>query len=376
MPFLPITKKEMIASGITKPDFVFVTGDAYIDHPSFGCAIITRVLENFGYKCCIISQPNINNLEEFKEFGEPRLGFLVSSGNIDSMVNHYTVARRRRTKDYYTPNGEMGKRPDRATTLYSKIIRELYPNTPIILGGIEASLRRLSHYDYWDNKVLKSILIDSKADMVVYGMGEKPIVEIADALASGLNIKDIIYIRNTVYKTNNLDMVAFKAITLPTYKNSSLNKEEYLKSFTLQYNNTDAFNGKALIEEYEQTFVVQNPPEFALTTEEMDAIYALPYMRETHPLIEKKGHVPAIDEVKFSIIANRGCFGGCHFCALTMHQGRIIQSRSKDSVVNEALLITSMEDFKGYIHDVGGPTANFYNKACSKQEEFGACVNK
>ncbi len=376
MPFLPLTRKEMFAQGIEEPDFIFVTGDAYIDHPSFGCAIITRVLENFGYKCCIISQPDIKIKEEFKEFGKPRLGFLVSSGNIDSMVNHYTVAKKRRTKDYYTPNGEMGKRPDRAVIVYSRIIKELYPDTPIILGGIEASLRRLAHYDYWDNKVLKSILIDSKADIIVYGMGEKPIVEIADALNSGMDIKDIIYIRNTVYKTRSLDMVAYDFLKLPTYKEVVNNKEDYLNSFIMQYNNTDAFSGKALVEVYDKEYVVQNPPEFPLSRKELDAVYELPYMRKTHPLIEKKGHVPAIDEVKFSIVANRGCFGGCNFCALTMHQGRIIQSRSKDSIVNEALLITEMSDFKGYIHDVGGPTANFYNKACSKQEEHGTCVNK
>ncbi len=376
MPFLTLTVKEMKKYGWEQPDFIYITGDAYVDHPSFGCAIITRVLENFGYKCCIISQPNMDNNNDFKIFGEPRLGFLISSGNIDSMVNHYSVSKRKRKKDYYTPNAEMGKRPDRAVIKYSSKVRELYPNSNIIIGGIEASLRRLSHYDYWDNKVRRSILLDSKADLLLYGMGEKTIVQVADALDSGLNIKDIIYIRNSVWKTTDENLLPNKHILLPSYDNVISNKLDYVESFKLQYKNTDAFTSKALVEPYQKVFVIQNQPEFPLTQEEMDITYSLPYERKCHPLIEAKGHVPAIDEVKFSIISNRGCFGGCHFCALTMHQGRIIQSRSKQSIIDEASLISKDKEFKGYIHDIGGPTADFYKPACSKQENHGVCTHK
>ncbi len=376
MPFLPITVEEMKEYGWEKPDFVYIIGDAYIDHPSFGPAIISRVLENFGYKVCIISQPDINNNNDFRRFGEPRLGFLICAGNIDSMVDHYSVSKRRRKKDYYTPNGEMGKRPDRALIRYGSKLRELYPKTPIIVGGIEASLRRLNHYDYWDNSVRRSILLDSKADLLLYGMGEKTIVQVADALDSGLDIKDIIYIRNSVWKTKDKDLLPTDAIYLPSYDEVLIDKQNYVKSFQIQYKNTDAFTGKALIEEYRNCFVVQNPPEFPLSQEEMDAVYALPYMRACHPLIEAKGHVPAIDEVKFSVISNRGCYGGCHFCALTMHQGRIIQSRSKDSIINEIKTISMDKDFKGYVHDIGGPTANFYHPACSKQTTKGVCTNR
>lgn len=376
MAFLPITRKEMNEYGWEQADFVYVIGDAYIDHPSFGPAIISRVLENFGYKVCIISQPDINKDSDFLEFGRPRLAFLVSSGNIDSMVNHYSVSKRRRIKDYYTPNGEMGKRPDRALIKYSNKIRELFPDCAIAIGGIEASLRRLNHYDYWDDSVRRSILLDSKADILMYGMGEKVIVELADALDSGLDIKDICYLRNTVWKTSDPDFLPYDKIFLPSFSDVLKDKKNYVKSFQMQYKNTDAFTGHALVEKYDDCFVIQNPPQFPLSQEEMDAIYALPYMRKTHPLIEKKGHVPAIDEVKFSVISNRGCFGACHFCALTMHQGRIIQSRSKESILDEVKLITKDKDFKGYIHDIGGPTANFYHPACSKQMEKGVCNNK
>ena len=376
MPFLPITREEMKKYGWEEPDFVYIIGDAYIDHPSFGPSIISRVLENFGYRVCIISQPDINNPEEFKLFGEPRLAFLVSSGNIDSMVNHYSVSKKRRDKDFYTPNGEMGKRPDRAVIRYCNMLRKIYPHKAIIAGGIEASLRRLSHYDYWDNAVRNSILIDSQADLVLYGMGEKTIVEVADALNSGLDIKDITYIRNSVYKTKTIDCLAYNHIMLPSIKEVKNDKMKYVESFKLQYENTDAFRGKSLVEKYEDWYVVQNPPQMPLDKKEMDAVYSLPYMKEVHPLIEKKGHVPAIDEVKFSITMNRGCFGGCNFCALTMHQGRIIQSRSKESIIEEAKEITKLKDFKGYIHDIGGPTANFYRPSCSKQLERGVCANK
>ena len=376
MPFLPITKKEMEEYGWEQPDFIYIIGDAYIDHPSFGPAIISRVLENFGYKVCIISQPDINNNNDFKRFGTPRLAFLVCAGNIDSMVDHYSVSKRRRKKDYYTPGGVMGKRPDRALIRYSSKLRELYPNSPIIVGGIEASLRRLNHYDYWDNSVRRSILLDSKADLLLYGMGEKTIVQVADALDSGLDVKDIIYIRNSVWKTKDETLLPVDAITLPSYDDVLVDKKNYVKSFQIQYKNTDAFTGKPLVEKYKNCFVVQNPPEFPLSQEEMDAVYALPYMRSCHPLIEAQGHVPAIDEVKFSVIANRGCYGGCHFCALTMHQGRIIQSRTKESIINEVETITKDPGFKGYIHDIGGPTANFYRPACKKQLDKGVCTNK
>lgn len=374
MPFLPLTVEEMKNYGWEQPDFIYITGDAYIDHPSFGPAIITRVLENFGYKCCIISQPDINNDLDFTLFGSPRLGFLISSGNIDSMVNHYTVAKKRRTKDYYTPNGEMGKRPDRALIRYCEKVRELYPNSNIIIGGIEASLRRLSHYDYWSDSVKKSILLDSKADLLLYGMGEKTIVEVADALNSGLDVKDLIYIRNTVWKTNDINMLPYEHDLLPSYKEVVKDKMKYVQSFRMQYKGTNPYLSNPLVEQYDNVFVVQNPPEFPLTREEMDAVYELPYMRCCHPLIESKGHVPAIDEVKFSIVSNRGCFGGCNFCALTFHQGRIIQSRSKDSIIKEAILLTKDQAFKGYIHDVGGPTANFYNPSCDRQKEHGVCT--
>ena len=376
MPFLPIDLEEMKEYGWEQPDFIYIIGDAYIDHPSFGPAIISRTLENFGYKVCIISQPDINNNKDFMTFGKPRLAFLVSGGNIDSMVNHYTVSKKRRKKDYYTPNGVMGKRPDRATIKYSNKLRELYPDSAIAIGGIEASLRRLNHYDYWSDSVKKSILLESKADLLMYGMGEKVIVELADALDSGLDIKDICYLRNTVWKTNNQDMLPFDNIMLPSYEEVLKDKKNYVKSFQIQYKNTDPLTGKTLVEKYDDVYVVQNPPMFPLSKEEMDATYALPYMRRTHPKIEAKGHVPAIDEVKFSVVSNRGCYGGCNFCALTMHQGRIIQSRSKESILDEVRNITKEKDFKGYIHDIGGPTANFYHPACNKQLTHGVCTNK
>ncbi len=376
MPFLPLTIKEMKNYGWEQPDFIYIIGDAYIDHPSFGPAIITRVLENFGYKCCIISQPNINKNEDFMTFGLPRLAFLVSSGNIDSMVNHYTVAKHKRSKDFYTPNGEMGKRPDRAVIKYCQKLRSIYPESTIITGGIEASLRRLAHYDYWSDSVRQSILLESGADLVLYGMGEKTIIEVADALDGGLDVRDIIHIRNTVWKTSDLDRIPYTYEVLPEYEKIKTDRYSYVKSFQKQYQNTDAFHGKALVEPYKDIYVVQNPPELPLSSEEMDMVYSLPYMRTTHPLIEAKGHVPAIDEVQFSIISNRGCFGGCNFCALTFHQGRIIQSRSKQSIVEEAKQITDLVDFKGYIHDIGGPTANFYNPSCQKQTKHGICYNK
>ena len=374
--FLPITKNEMLEQGITQPDFVYITGDAYVDHPSFGTAIISRVLENAGFSVCIISQPDWKNPKSIDVFGEPKLGFLVSSGNMDSMVNHYSVSKKRRKKDFYSPNAQMGKRPDYACVVYGTLIRKTYKNAAIILGGIEASLRRLSHYDYWSDTVKRSVLIDSQADLLIYGMGEKAIVEIANALKSGVAIKDINYVKGTVFKTHIPDFIP-DATKLPSFDKVLESKDLYAKSFYKQYQNTDPYTAKTLVETYgKKLFLVQNPPQMPLTTQEMDDVYSLPYMRNYHPIYEKMGGIPAIEEVKFSLISNRGCFGSCNFCALTFHQGRILQARSHESLVEEAKLITQDPDFKGYIHDVGGPTANFRKTACQKQNKLGACKNK
>lgn len=374
--FLPISKEDMTREGIEQLDFILISGDAYIDHPSFGIAIISRMLENYGYKVGIIAQPDIKNNDDFKKLGTPKLGFLVSSGNIDSMVNHYSVSKRRRQKDLYSPNGEMGLRPDYATIKYSSKVRELFPNSAIILGGIEASLRRMAHYDYWSNKVRKSILLDSKADILIYGMSELSIIEIADYLNSGLDVKDIIFIRGTVFRTKNEDYIPYEHVELPSYDEILNDKLKYAESFNTKYQNIDHVSAEPLVERYRNHIIVQNPPQRPLSKEEMDQVYALPYERTYHPIYNKLGHIPAINEVKFSIISNRGCYGGCSFCALTYHQGRIIQSRSKDSIIKEAKLITQEEDFKGYIHDVGGPTANFYDEACEKQKTRGVCLNR
>lgn len=374
--FLPICKKDMDERGIQQLDFVYVIGDAYVDHPSFGHAIISRVLEAHGYTVGIISQPDWKDDHSISILGEPRLGFLVAAGNMDSMVNHYTVSKKRRSTDAYTPGGVMGKRPDYATITYCNLIRRNYKKTPIIIGGIEASLRRLAHYDYWSDSLKRSILLDSGADLLLYGMGERSIVEVADALNSGLLIRDITFIDGTVYKTRKKEDI-YDAIFLPDYSELKADKKNYAKSFYVQYQNTDPFSGKRLAESYDyKTFVVQNPPSKPLTIEEMDDVYALPYMRTYHPSYEKAGGVPAISEVKFSLVSNRGCFGGCSFCALTFHQGRIIQVRSHESIIEEAKMLTKEPDFKGYIHDVGGPTANFRAPACKKQLKHGACPNK
>ena len=374
--FLPICKKDMDESGIQQLDFVYVIGDAYVDHPSFGHAIISRVLEAHGYTVGIISQPDWKDDHSISILGEPRLGFLVAAGNMDSMVNHYTVSKKRRSTDAYTPGGVMGKRPDYATITYCNLIRRNYKKTPIIIGGIEASLRRLAHYDYWSDSLKRSILLDSGADLLLYGMGERSIVEVADALNSGLLVRDITIIDGTVYKTRKKEDI-YDAIFLPDYSELKADKKNYAKSFYVQYQNTDPFSGKRLAESYDyKTFVVQNPPSKPLTIEEMDDVYALPYMRTYHPSYEKAGGVPAISEVKFSLVSNRGCFGGCSFCALTFHQGRIIQVRSHESIIEEAKMLTKEPDFKGYIHDVGGPTANFRAPACKKQLKHGACPNK
>ena len=374
--FLPICKKDMDERGIQQLDFVYVIGDAYVDHPSFGHAIISRVLEAHGYTVGIISQPDWKDDHSISILGEPRLGFLVAAGNMDSMVNHYTVSKKRRSTDAYTPGGVMGKRPDYATITYCNLIRRNYKKTPIIIGGIEASLRRLAHYDYWSDSLKRSILLDSGADLLLYGMGERSIVEVADALNSGLLVRDITFIDGTVYKTRKKEDI-YDAIFLPDYSELKADKKNYAKSFYVQYQNTDPFSGKRLAESYDyKTFVVQNPPSKPLTIEEMDDVYALPYIRTYHPSYEKAGGVPAISEVKFSLVSNRGCFGGCSFCALTFHQGRIIQVRSHESIIEEAKMLTKEPDFKGYIHDVGGPTANFRAPACKKQLKHGACPNK
>lgn len=374
--FLPISKEDMKKRGWEQVDFTYVIGDAYVDHSSFGPAIISRVLESRGFKVGIIAQPDWKNEESINVFGRPRLGFLVSGGNMDPMVNHYTVSKKRRKTDAYTPGGVIGKRPDHATVVYCNLIKKLYKDSPIIIGGIEASLRRLAHYDYWSDSLKRSILLDSQADIISYGMGEHSIVEIAEALDSGLDVKDVTFIDGTVYKTKEIENV-YDYEMLPSYEDLKADKLNYARSFNIQYMNTDPFTGKRLVEPYDKgIYVVQNPAAKPLTQIEMDDVYALPYMNTYHPVYEKDGGVPAISEIKFSITSNRGCFGSCSFCALTFHQGRILQTRSHESIIEEAKAMTEEPDFKGYIHDVGGPTANFIQPACSKQMEHGACKNK
>ncbi|MCQ2542872.1 MAG: YgiQ family radical SAM protein [Lachnospiraceae bacterium] len=372
--FLPVNRKEMEERGWEQPDFVYVTGDAYVDHSSFGPAIISRVLESRGFKVAMIPQPDWKDEESISVFGEPRLGFLVSAGNMDSMVNHYTVNKKRRSFDAYTPGGVMGKRPDYATIVYCNLIKRKYKNVPVIIGGIEASLRRLAHYDYWSGKFKKSILLDSGADIITYGMGELSIIEVAQALDSGIAVEDITFVPGTVYKTRFRDNI-YDGIDLPDYESMLADKRKYAESFDIQYKNTDFVTAKPLIEKYgEKRFVVQNPPSRPLTTQELDDVYELPYMNTYHPMYKEE--VPAIKEIKFSLTSSRGCFGGCSFCALTFHQGRIVQVRSHESLIREAIQMTKQDDFKGYIHDVGGPTANFRRTACDKQMTKGVCTNK
>ena len=374
--FLPVCRADMEARGWDSVDFVYVIGDAYVDHPSFGHAIISRILEANNYRVGIISQPDWKNKKSIVIYGRPRLGFIISAGNMDSMVNHYTVSKKRRHNDAFTPGGVYGKRPDYATVVYGNLIRQTYKDIPVIIGGIEASLRRLAHYDYWSDMVKRSILLDSGADLLLYGMGERSIVEVADALDSGLDIRDITFVPGSVYKTKSLDSV-YDAIQLPSFKDITENKRKYAESFYTQYINTDPFSGQRMVESYgEHLYVVQNPAAKPLTTGEMDRVYGLNYMRTYHPSYEAAGGVPAIEEVKFSLVSNRGCFGGCSFCALTFHQGRIIQTRSHESIINEAKAFTWEPDFKGYIHDVGGPTANFRHPSCEKQLKKGVCKNK
>lgn len=374
--FLPVCRKDMEERGWDAVDFAYVIGDAYVDHPSFGPAIISRILEANGYRVGIISQPDWKDNTSIMEYGEPKLGFLVSGGNMDSMVNHYSVSKKRRKTDAFTPGGVMGKRPDYATIVYGNLIRQVYKKTPIIIGGIEASLRRLAHYDYWSNHLKRSILLDSGADLISYGMGERSIVEIADALKSGIAVGDITFIDGTVYKAKDLSSV-YDAVTLPSYEELKKDKLNYARSFYVQYCNTDPFSGKRLVEPYsDHLYVVQNPPAKPLSQPEMDRVYSFPYMRTYHPSYEAAGGVPAIEEVKYSLISNRGCFGGCNFCALTFHQGRIIQTRSHESLLAEANQFIWDKDFKGYIHDVGGPTANFRAPSCEKQLQYGVCKEK
>ena len=374
--FLPVCRKDMEERGWDAVDFAYVIGDAYVDHPSFGPAIISRILEANGYRVGIISQPDWKDNTSIMEYGEPKLGFLISGGNMDSMVNHYSVSKKRRKTDAFTPGGVMGKRPDYATIVYGNLIRQVYKKTPVIIGGIEASLRRLAHYDYWSNHLKRSILLDSGADLISYGMGERSIVEIADALKSGIAVGDITFIDGTVYKAKDLSSV-YDAVTLPSDEELKKDKLNYARSFYVQYCNTDPFSGKRLVESYsDHLYVVQNPPAKPLSQPEMDRVYSFPYMRTYHPSYEAAGGVPAIEEVKYSLISNRGCFGGCNFCALTFHQGRIIQTRSHESLLAEANQFIWDKDFKGYIHDVGGPTANFRAPSCEKQLQYGVCKEK
>ncbi|WP_195940888.1 YgiQ family radical SAM protein [Romboutsia sp. 1001713B170131_170501_G6] len=374
--FLPICKQDMIDRGWEQLDFIIVTGDAYVDHHSFGTAIISRVLENAGYKVGIIAQPDWKSTDDFMKLGEPRLGFLVNSGNMDSMVNHYSVSKKRRDKDMYSPGGKMGLRPDRAVIVYCNKIREAYKDANIAIGGLEASLRRFAHYDYWGDKVRKSILIDSGADLLVYGMSERQIVEVANALNDGFDPKYIRHINGTCYIADSKEEIYDDYVEIPSYKDVCSSKEEYAKAFKIQYDEQDPYRGKVIIQRHGDKYLVQNKPEPPLNREELDEVYALPYAKDYHPIYKEMGGIPAIEEVKFGIVSSRGCFGSCSFCAITFHQGRAVQSRSHESILDEAKYITELPDFKGYIHDVGGPTANFRHEACKKQITKGACKHR
>ena len=375
--FLPMNRKQMQERGWEQADFVYICGDAYVDHPSFGSAIITRLLEAKGYKVAMIAQPDWKDDASITVCGEPRLAFIISAGNMDSMVNHYTSAKKRRHQDAYTPGGGFSRRPDRATIVYGNLVRKTYKMTPILIGGIEASLRRMAHYDYWSDKVKRSILLDSGADLLMYGMGEHSIVEIADALDAGIDVKDITYVRGTVFKCRDLEDLDSEYELLPSWDEINDSKETFAKSYYKQYINTDPITARRLVEPYKKKeYIVQHPPSLPLTMEEMDEVYDLPYMRTYHPSYEKEGGVPAIEEVRFSLISNRGCFGGCSFCALTFHQGRTIQARSHESIIKEAKKMIKDPLFKGYIHDVGGPTADLRHPACKKQLTKGVCIHR
>ena len=374
--FLPVCREDMEARGWDQADFVYVIGDAYVDHPSFGHAVISRVLESRGYRVAVISQPDWRDPASIDVFGRPRLAFLVSAGNMDSMVNHYSVSKKRRKTDAYTPGGQTGRRPDYACVVYGNLIRQTYKDVPIILGGIEASLRRLAHYDYWSDRLKRSVLLDSGADLISYGMGERSIIEIAEALDAGISVKDLTYISGTVVKVKSREDI-YDAEFLPSFEELKASKQIYAQSFYTQYQNTDPYSGRRLAEKYnDHLYVVQNPPSMPLTQTEMDDVYSLPYARTFHPSYKELGGVPAVSEVKFSLISSRGCFGGCSFCALTFHQGRIVQVRSHQSLLQEAQAMTEDEEFKGYIHDVGGPTANFRHPSCAKQMEHGVCQKR
>lgn len=374
--FLPVTKKEIEDRGWSQVDFVLVSGDAYVDHHSFGTAIIGRLLESHGYKVAILPQPDYKSAEDFRRFGRPRLGFLINGGVVDSMVNNYSVFKQKRKVDEYSPGGISGNRPDRAVIVYSNRAREAYKDVPVIIGGIEASLRRLGHYDYWSDKVRRSILLDAKADLLIYGMGERAVVAIAEALEAGIDVKDITWIEGTCYKAKSFEQDEDTAV-LPSYEEITGSKEAYCRSFAMAYRNNDDINGKRLVEKYaDSLYVIQNKPQPPLSRQELDDVYELPYENEIHPIYEAAGGIPAFSEIKFSLVSARGCFGGCSFCALTYHQGRQVRSRSKESLVAEARALTQKPDFKGYIHDVGGPTANFRYPACKKQLEYGVCKDK
>lgn len=373
--FLPISVDDCKKRGWSSVDFVYITGDAYVDHPSFGVSIISRVLENAGYKIAILSQPNWHNDSDFKQFGTPKLGFLITSGNIDSMVAHYTASKKKRHDDAYTAGGKAGKRPDRAVTVYSNIVRRLYPDSPIILGGLEASLRRFAHYDYWADEIKPSVLIDSKADLLIYGMGEKQIVEIADRLNNGERISDLTDIKGTCYAVD-VRNTPYDGVEVPSLENCINSKKEYAKSVRIEQDEQDHIRGRAVRQKHGKLMVVQNVPMPPLTTEELDNVYDLPYMRTYHPIYESQGGVPGIQEVEFSITHNRGCYGACNFCSIQFHQGRYVTSRSKESIIKEAELLTTLKNFKGYIHDVGGPTANFRKPSCEFQIDHGLCKGK
>lgn len=373
--FLPISKKDLKERNIDQLDFIIITGDAYVDHPSFGTAVIGRTLENQGFSVGIISQPDWQDVEAFRILGKPKYGFLINSGNMDSMVNHYTAAKKKRSTDLFSPGGETGHRPDRAIIVYCSKAREAYKGVPIIIGGIEASLRRFTHYDYWDNKLRRSILIDSKADLLIYGMGEKTVTQIANLLKYGMDIKNITNVAGTVFSVKNLDHID-NYIEVPSFEKCVENKKAYAESFKLEYFEQDSINGKNIVQKHGDRYIIQNKPQELLTEEEMDITYGLPYTRTYHPIYESKGGIPAVGEVRFSITSHRGCFGGCSFCALNFHQGRSIQHRSQESILEEAKLLTTLDDFKGYIHDVGGPTANFRHSSCESQKERGVCKNK
>ena len=373
--FLPVNQKDMRQRGWEQADFVYITGDAYVDHPSFGAAIITRVLEAKGFKVAVLSQPDWHSTADFVQFGKPRLGFLITAGNIDSMVAHYTVAKKKRSSDAYTPGGKIGKRPDRAVTVYAKAVRDLYPDTPIIIGGLEASLRRFAHYDYWDDKVRPSILLESGADLLIYGMGENQIIEIAQRLDRGEAIQALHDIKGTVYAVDVRE-TPYGGVECPSFDNVKSSKTEYAKAARIEQDEQDHIRGKLIKQKHGKMMVVQNVPMPPLTTEELDWVYSLPYLRTYHPMYEAMGGVPGIQEVSFSITHNRGCFGGCNFCSIAFHQGRYVTARSKESILKEAKMLTTLPGFKGYIHDIGGPTANFRQPSCELQKTHGLCKGK